>query len=236
MPRTIVVSDLHGSIARLERVLEHSGFSAGDALIVAGDLIDVGDDDTTGFAESMGATVLAGNHEVSAAVGLRITPQNAESLTRGPEFAERMLDGRWPLAVAVDGWLITHAGVSVALDDVIARTGHDPATIAETLNGMFRAEVAEALGAAPLAWADMERFRLIGGELGPLWFRPIDLTRVPSGLRQIVGHTPADLLGEPMEDRLRSSGWLLVESGGHRDHAAVRYAIVESGSARVACA
>ena len=112
MPRTIVVSDLHGTTSLLERALEHSGFGANDTLVVAGDLIDVGGDDTVALAESLGATVLAGNHEVAAAMGLlRISPQNPDSLTRGPEFAGRFATGEWALAAAADGWLITHAGV-----------------------------------------------------------------------------------------------------------------------------
>ncbi|TLM97281.1 MAG: hypothetical protein FDZ75_04850 [Actinobacteria bacterium] len=233
MPRTIVVSDLHGSRAALERVLEHAGFGDGDRLVVAGDLVDVGSDDTVGFAESLGATILAGNHEVSAALGLRIAPQNVETLLRGPEFAERMLDGRWKLAVEVDGWLVTHAGVSVALDDLVARAGYDAGALALDLNERFRRELAAAREEGPLEWQDMERYRLVGGELGPLWFRPTMLSRIPSGLRQIVGHTPPDVLGDALVTRLESYGWLLVESGGH-GAAHVRYAVVEpSGEAHV---
>jgi len=232
--RTIVVSDLHGSTDRLSRALEHAGYVAGDTLVVAGDSVDVGPDDALGMAQSLGATILAGNHEVAAAVGLRITPQHAESLARGPEFAARFADGTWPLALAVDGWLITHAGVSSALSDVISRVSADPVALAAELNRMFRAEMTTAIESMPLAWTDLERFRLIGGEMGPLWFRPMRPMDLPSGLRQIVGHTPPELLPESGRALLRSSGWLLIEPGGHGGIGpAYRYAIIENGDAQI---
>lgn len=234
MPRTIVVSDLHGSTERLERALEHASFSASDRLVVAGDLVDVGPGDVVGLAESLGATILAGNHEVAAAVGLKIVPQHAATLERGPQLATHFAEGTWPLALEADGWLITHAGVSSALSDVISRVNQDPVALAAELNRMFRAEMTAAMASMPLEWPDMERFRLIGGEMGPLWFRPMRLIDLPSGLRQIVGHTPPELLPDSGRALLESSGWLLIEPGGHAGGGrAFRYALIEHGEARV---
>lgn len=236
MPKTIVVSDLHGNTDVLQDVLEHSGFSAGDSLIVAGDLVDVGTQDTIGLADSLGATVLAGNHEVSAAIGLRITPQNPETRAIAPELARRFASGEWPLAVAVEGWLITHAGVSESLSDVIAEADSDPATIAEKLNARFRDEIASAVRQMPLDYDELASYRLIGGELGPLWFRPMDLTRIPSGLRQIVGHTPPEALSPAQLAALELRGWLLVEPGGHAATGrgpGLRYALIQNGEAEV---
>ncbi len=233
MPRTIVVSDLHGNTSLLERALEHSGFGANDTLVVAGDLIDVGADDTVALAESLGATVLAGNHEVAAAMGLRISPQNPDSLTRGPEFAGRFATGEWALAAAADGWLITHAGVSIALDDVIAKAHGDIEALAHELNRQFRDEVSRAVRSMPLGPEDLDRFRLIGGEMGPLWFRPTDLARIPGGLRQIAGHTPPELFSAGELAALESRGWRLVEPGGHVGEIVARYAVIENGDAHV---
>lgn len=235
MTRTIVVSDLHGRIAPLERALEHSGFGMDDRLVVAGDLIDVGSEDALSYAESVGATILAGNHEVSAAIGLRISPQNAESLVRGPEFAEHMTSGRWKLAHVADGHLITHAGVSSAFSDVITRHP-DLDDLAAELNASFAAEIAEAVARKPLTWEDLERFRLLGSSLGPLWFRPFATSQLPSGIRQIVGHTAPELLPGDLLAAVRSAGWLLVEPGG-RDISGTpvdfRYAVVADGRAQV---
>ncbi len=237
MSKTIVVSDLHGDTALLEAILEHAEFSAenGDHLVVAGDLVDVGTDDTIGMAQSLGATILAGNHEVSAAIGLRINPQNAETREMAPELARLFASGEWPLALAVDGWLITHAGVSTSLSDLTV-SGEDAEDIAQTLNTMFKDEISRAVRRMPLDFEELGRFRLLGGELGPLWFRPFNLTHIPSGLRQIVGHTPPESLSSADVSALESRGWLLIEPGGHtkeRDSARIRYALIDEAGGRV---
>lgn len=234
MARTIVLSDLHGDNALLERILEHASFGDDDRLVVAGDMIDVGGDDVVSAVTALGATVLVGNHEVAAAIGLRISPQDPASLARGAEFADNVISGRWSLAAVVDGWLVTHAGVSVALEDVIAMNERDPERIAEALNTLFAQEIERAVGLAPLAPEDLDGYRLLGGEMGPLWFRPFDLTRIPSGIKQVVGHTPPELLSEAQLGALEAHGWRLVEPGhraGQED--SVRYAVIEGGIARV---
>jgi hypothetical protein len=231
VPRTIIVSDLHGDSGLLERAIAHAGLAEDDTLIVAGDLIDVGPDDTIGAAESAGAVILAGNHEVSAAIGLRISPQHAESLERGPEFAQRMISGEWPLAVAVDGWLVTHAGISLTLDDMVIRAEYDAATIAADLNARFAEELSAAVAHGPLDWDELGRYRLLGSQMGPLWFRPIEPRHIPGGVRQIVGHTPPDFLGAGQLERLTALGWLLVEPGGHGVDGGFRYAVIDSDGA-----
>jgi len=232
--RTIVVSDLHGRADLLTRALDHAAFGGSDSLVIAGDLVDVGSDDTIALAEELGATVLAGNHEVSAAIGLRISPQNPETLAMGPELARRFASGEWPLALAVDGWLITHAGVSVTLDDIVMRAGGDPQAVSVSLNELFRAEMSSAVRRMPVTWEDLASFRLIGGEMGPLWFRPMSLHHVPSGLRQVVGHTPPEMLSESQLASLEARGWRLVEPGNRGEAgASYRYAVIEDGEAVV---
>lgn len=234
MRRTIVVSDIHGRNEALTRALDHANYGADDSLIIAGDLIDVGPDDTIALAEKLGATILAGNHEVSAAVGLRISPQNPESLAIGPELASRFASGAWPLAAAVEGWLVTHAGISVALDDIVIKAGSDIRAVAASLNDAFRDEMSRAVRRMPVAWEDLASFRLIGGEMGPLWFRPLSLHHVPSGLRQVVGHTPPEMLAESHLSALEARGWRLVEPGNRAESdTSYRYAVIENGEATV---
>lgn len=233
MSRTIVVSDLHGNNAVLERALEHAGFGSGDELVIAGDLIDVGPDNTVALADELGATVLVGNHEVAAALGLRISPQHTSSLDLGPEYARRMLDGTWRLAYAVQGWLVTHAGVSVALDDLITQAHGSPDELAALLDRHLYEEVSLALEHGSPDAEDIDRYRILGGELGPLWFRPTDLARVPAGLRQVVGHTPPEMFSAAERAALDSRGWRLVEPGGHARGAGTRYAVIENGQATV---
>lgn len=234
MTRTIVVSDLHGRTSPLRAAIERGGLTEDDRLVVAGDLIDIGSEDTIRLAESYGAEILVGNHELAAAVGLRISPQNADSLARGPEFAERMLSGAWRLASVAGDHLITHAGVSAALSDIIAA---NPSLdgLAADLNRRFIEELEIAVSLAPLAWDDLDRFRLLGSPLGPLWFRPFAASQLPSGIRQVVGHTAPELLPGDLAAAVRSAGWYLVEPGGHAGAADVdfRYAVVEDGHATV---
>lgn len=232
--RTIVVSDLHGTAALLERSLADAAFTDEDTLIIAGDLLDGGSDDTVGLAESLGATVLAGNHEVSAALGVIIAPQDASTRRRASELRERFSSGEWPLAAAADGWLVTHAGLSVEFRHLIEQAAADPARLAARLNDDFRREVDEASKAMRRGGVALERFPLLGSAMGPLWFRPFDLTDIPAGIRQIVGHTAPELLGEKVSARLAERGWRLVEPGGHRGRRpAYRYAVVEGGQTRV---
>lgn len=234
MSRTIVVSDLHGSVTLLEYVFAHAGFSPEDRLVIAGDFIDVGTDDVLGAARAAGAETLAGNHEVAAATGLRIAPQNPDSLERGAEFASAILSGELPIATAAEGWLITHGGLSSAFADLIAHHGGDADAIAAELNRRFRDEVTEALDSAPLTAEHLDRFPIIGSESGPLWFRPTDLTLVPRGLNQVVGHTPPELFSAAELAELEMLGWRLIEPGGHaKGQGLMRYAVIEKGDARV---
>lgn len=245
MSRTIVLSDLHGHVLPLERALEHAEFGSEDTLVLAGDLVDVGAEDVIGAGERLGAIILAGNHEVSAAMGIRITPQNPETLERGTEFADRFASGQWPLAFASQGWLITHAGLSSGFSDLVARTGHDPEAIAAELNARFIEEMADVARARPLSTAAADRYRLAGGGRGPVWFRPSNPVDLPSGLKQIAGHTPPEVYSDAELESLRSAGLLLIEPGGHDPdepatrvgarmlHPSLRYAVIEDGVGRV---
>lgn len=236
--RTLVLSDLHGDSVLLERALEHARFAAGDRLIIAGDLLDGGPDDTVGLARSLGATVLAGNHEVSAAVGLVISPQDESTRERQAELAEKFISGEWSLAMEVEGWLVTHAGVSAALEDYIVRATRSPAVLAELLNEDFIQEMRQATTHSDsFSWSAMERYRLAMGALGPLWFRPDELSMLPRGLKQIVGHTPPEHFSPRHVDALESHGWLLVDAGGHGlGRSEFRYAEIADGEARVVSA
>ena len=179
--------------------------------------------------------ILAGNHEVSAAVGLPIRPQNPGTPALGPQLAERFLSGEWPLAAAVDGWLICHGGVSVLFRDLIAQADGDAETIASALNEAFRAELRDLL-AADGPKEDAERSLLVSHEFGPLWFRAGRADLIPDGLRQVAGHTPCELFSRGQLAALARKDFLLVDPGAHlerdpRSH--VRYAVIEGGNARL---
>lgn len=234
MTRTIVVSDPHGDNSVIDTAVDAEGLSAADTLVIAGDLIDVGGDDTLARAEELGAVVLAGNHEICAMLGVPIRPQNPGSLALAPLLAERFTSGAWKLAHAADGWLITHAGVSSALDDVIDAAGRDAESVAAALNARFAEEVTDAVERAPLTWDGLERYRLLGGGLGPLWFRPRGAELLARGLRQVAGHTPPEMFPPAVLAQIESCDWRLIEPGGHlRTGASTRWAVIKNGSAQV---
>ncbi len=234
--RTIVLSDVHGFASLLHNALEHAGFGGGDSLVVAGDLVDIGPDDCIAVAEKYGATVLAGNHEVSAALGVDIIPQNPETPAKGPEFARRFLSGEWPLAAEVEGWVITHAGVSaMLLDDEPESARGDAKVLAERLNAAFLAEM-ERFAREDLSVWGAGRSRIIGSEYGPMWFRPRRLEWVPMGLRQIAGHTPREAFLSDDLAALERRGMLLIDPRARdaaETRARFRYAIIEDGAARL---
>jgi hypothetical protein len=163
LTRTIVVSDLHGDASLLARALDSAGFSAGnDRLVIAGDLVDIGTDDTIGVAEELDATILAGNHEVSGAIGLHISPQNPETLAMWPELARRLVEGV-AARLEVDGWLITRARCVVALDGIVLTSGRRALWRPRSTRSFAResrARCSKCLSTRTVA------FRLIGGEIG----------------------------------------------------------------------
>lgn len=233
-PRTIIVSDLHGFDALLENALADAGFGASDRLVVAGDLVDIGPDDCIATARSHGALILAGNHEVSAALGVEIYPQNTETPSRAAEFAEEFLSGEWPLAVAVDGWLVTHGGVSTLLGDEIARAHGDAEALAGELNSAFVREMRLYLNERVAD--DLTGSPILGSPLGPLWFRAGRRELVPDGLAQIAGHTPCEFFSADGLAMLASKRFLLTDPGAHLEsnpRRRCRYAVVEDGTARI---
>lgn len=233
--RTIVLSDLHGYSALLENALADAEFGPGDRLVVAGDLVDIGPDDCVAAAERHGATILAGNHEVSAALGVGISPQNDDTPARGPEFARRFLTGEWPLAIAVEGWLVTHGGLSTAFHDAIERAGRDAEVLAAELNEGFRAELQRFFRRDLTEW-DAGRSAILGSEFGPLWFRAARPVTVPDGVRQVVGHTPCELFPPESLAALERKSFLLVDPGAHMMDTPAghfRYAVIADGEARV---
>lgn|GEM_PF-6122451 len=233
--RTIVVSDIHGFNALLEGALTDAGYSDDDKLVLAGDLVDIGPDDTVSTAESLGATILAGNHEVSAALGLEISPQSEETRKHGRDYARKLQVGQWPLALAVEGWLITHGGLSTLFGEEIERSRGDVDRLAEELNGAFVGEIARFLDGEMSAYS-LGRSRIVGSELGPLWFRAARPELVPGGIRQVVGHTPCELYTPEGLAVLAAKNFLLIDPGAHlgaAEEGSFRYAVIENGEARV---
>jgi len=68
MRRTLVIGDVHGCLDELERLVKACGYTAGDRLVLAGDLVGKGLDSSgvIAFAREHGALGVLGNHDASA--------------------------------------------------------------------------------------------------------------------------------------------------------------------------
>jgi hypothetical protein len=65
MSRTVIVGDVHGCSAELDRLLDRIGFASGDRLVFVGDLVARGPDSlgVLDIARRTGAVIVRGNHE-----------------------------------------------------------------------------------------------------------------------------------------------------------------------------
>lgn len=233
--RTIILSDIHGFGPLLERALDHARPQSTDRVIIAGDLVDLGTDDVVALAEKHGAEVLVGNHEVAAALGIRIAPQNPETRARQAEFAERILNGSWQLATIASGWLVTHAGVSRAFLPLWEDAEGDLEHFVAALNVRFLLEMREyAAGRMPVERDGIPGLVALGA--GPLWFRPHESADILPGVRQVAGHTPPEALDADTVDELSARDFLLSDPGAHSSGARdgrFRYVVIDAdGAAR----
>jgi len=229
--RTIVFSDVHGEPAVIRRVLEHSGYSAGDdRLVFAGDAIDIGRDSAgcLDLLDDLGVEFLVGNHEYGAFLDWGFEPLEP----RVKETIDsRLTSGEWLLAAEADGVLITHAGVSADWHDRFGEAGEgDVARFVAALNDEFRRAVESGLWSEGVVEDD-----------GPLWWRPGRGEPEVPELVQVLGHTPPEMLGSTDSvDALAKSGFYLIDpyvrkwaGQGFPPPAPVRYAVIEVGAVRV---
>ena len=234
--RTIVFSDVHGEPAVIRRVVEHSGYRPGvDRLVFAGDAIEVGRDSAgcLELLESLGVEYLVGNHEYAVWDGSPIETDILDLKVEN-EIARAIDSGLWHLAASADGVLITHAGLSEAFASHFGEVtvgGIEDLVVA--LNGEFAAAVMRGPGG------------VTGGPFqqnGPLWYRPTESLPPVSGVIQIAGHTPPEILdGDDIAGTWASDGLYLVDPfvrawarrGGYRLPAPLRYAVIEQGEVSV---
>lgn len=227
--RTFVVSDAHGSPELILNALGHGRFEMGrDAFVYAGDLLDRGPDamGCIALVERYATEVLIGNHDAAALFGFPVAPQNPESRHLRPFLKRKVLREGWRLAAAVEGVLITHAGISESYGDLFrGECGSDPGRLAAYLNARFEALVERK---PPLRdWYDDPLL----GDYGPLWFRPAPYTHLAplGGCTQIAGHTqPTGLIEDTSFYMIDPTSFDWFDEPGR-----YRYAVIERGSVRV---
>jgi hypothetical protein len=201
---TLIVGDLHGDWRGLRALLRQAGAidpegrrAAGWRLVQLGDIIHGGhgvtDDDARCLADGLAwfDTILVGNHELPY-----LWPQGGFALFAGmtPPLPETLVllarardEGRFAVATAIDGRLVTHAGLHPALaaeagieGDAEAQAAALEEEFARRLTGFGYRPVFDAVG----------RARGGGEALGGIfWLDWRDLAG-EAGVPQIVGHTP----------------------------------------------
>ena len=100
MHRTIFIGDVHGCLAELEELLSGCGYTQGDRVVLAGDLVAKGPDSlgVLRLAERIGAQAVRGNHD-HAVLRWRDTPANLapERATHHYQVARQLDEDAWRL-------------------------------------------------------------------------------------------------------------------------------------------
>jgi predicted phosphodiesterase len=230
--RTIVISDAHGYPAFIENALAHAGFDpALDRLIFAGDFLDRGSDPEgcLDLIEQHADVILFGNHEVELMIGAPIEFGPSELFETPLVERFREQPERWRFAVAAGDVLITHAGLSTEYLDSLGREVSAGAhELADAIERQARFEIGVILG---IGVADYDG---VLSQMGPLWFRPHRrfLSELPTGLVQMVGHTPPQVAEGDLDDY----GFHLIDPfaySGPPQGARCRYGVIDDAGAHV---
>ena len=214
----VVVGDTHGdhvglllALRRVGAIDERNVRVPGYWLCHIGDVIHAGhgvqDDDVTclRLALDLFDCLLYGNHETPFAVDLGSFVGQNPTLDCQPLLDASVQAGRWHAATAVDGYLLTHAGLhprllagSPVLDPLRDTDRlHDPVAVASAINDAFEQRIESAEPEPVFDWVGPVRSSRAREPCGGIfwcdWTELMEAERKPrrrSPLKQIVGHTP----------------------------------------------
>ena len=183
--RYIIFSDLHGNLAALENILEHSNFSKEkDVLISLGDECDIGYHtfEILNRFKELNVIKLVGNHNVAHMYGGGINPYD---YSLDPEIKYMLLEEyalrHHSIAYSIENrFLLTHAGVSKRF---LPKDCTTPDKASMYLNRRyFEAIVSDGKDA-------IVKDSYIIDDEGPLWYRPSPYLEATE-FYQVAGHTP----------------------------------------------
>jgi hypothetical protein len=213
----VVVGDTHGdhvglllALGQVGALDERNVRVPGYWLCHIGDVIHAGhgvqDDDVTclKLALDLFDCLLYGNHETPFAVDLGSFVGQNPTLDGQPLLDASVRAGRWQAATAVDGYLLTHAGLhprllagSQALEPLrdVDRL-HDPIAVAGAINDAFEQRIESGEPEPVFDWVGPLRSSRAREPCGGIfwcdWTELMAAERKPrlhSPLKQIVGHT-----------------------------------------------
>jgi len=216
MKRTIVLGDIHAEGDKLEKALLHvgaidaNGNKNPDVHVIAnGDFLNFGygSKEADFYARWFGMVDHAnlGNHE-GAAIGAPVhNGYEARDLDCERMFREDYRNGRWQIATAVGGWLVTHAGIHPEYLEELFPGERDVAVIAEGLNDLYfdtltsdnRNDLHPVFyqmckwrsGWGTRAWPQFDTNPPKGGVL---WLDAKEWDGITSPVPQIIGHSPQE--------------------------------------------
>ena len=259
--RHLIFADPHGNLELVDRIFAHCGFVPGvDVAVAAGDVVDIGKGSMAILKklEAVRGILLLGNHEFAHIIGEHLQLASGQSAYDSSldwkhnlpaMLVDRVLDGSIRLAHAVDGVLVTHAGLSEhAYGEALAAGGIAPdrnlaaEQFAALLNRLLPTFIQPPL--YPLvdrfgSWTPGEYgYSLLGtGEsLTPLWFRPGQDGEPSLRYPQVYGHTSDAGLAKQDRVWLAEHGCFSVDpwSPDNYDRPGyVKYALVEHGEITV---
>jgi hypothetical protein len=218
--RTIVLSDVHGNMERLERIIEHSRYERNaDQLIFAGDAADIGPYATECMQRmiDLGAKFISGNHDVAHLLKQEFIMPYDDNLDLTTDFRDTwekvFREQGISFIVNVDGIIISHAGISNVL---YKRYGRNIQKINEDMIQAF--EVRDKYN--DLFYSDL---------YSPIWFRPygsyyMNDEGIPAPIIQMVGHTPYHAL---TKEALNDKNLFFID--GYAKDGSIKYGLIENG-------
>ncbi len=133
MQRTIVVGDVHGCRQELEDVVERCGYSPGDRLVLAGDLVAKGPDSAgvVALARRWGALGVLGNHDAHVLALRRIATGQSPPDGRLPKpehqlVLDQLTEEDWAYLEALPIYLRLGPERSGEADTIVVHAGFVP--------------------------------------------------------------------------------------------------------------
>ena len=198
--RTIILSDIHGYPHLINNVLEHSEYDKDkDRLIFIGDWSDRGPESAACFKilKDNDAIILFGNHEAAHIFQMGIQPYD-DTLDENVEITLELFDGllnnNMFSAYEVDGFLLTHAGLSRYYLEEVLYKKYDMMVTAKDIANAINREQQGILEVIDDNIVIKKKPEIFLNYLGPYWFRPFELDPNTSGLasvKQVFGHSYA---------------------------------------------
>lgn len=201
--KTVIFSDVHGCKEALDWIFDNV---PADRYIFGGDAVDSGPTGGSVYCVNTlnsreDVTFIVGNHEFAHFIGMDIWPyDDVLDVILQEEFDNSFYSGKWKYSESVEGFLITHAGVSKQLRNNFDFDIRDVEGFSKEMNELFHNSLSKLYESYSYI-NDLPMFLLDNDS--PLWYRPSPYT-VCREIPQVVGHTPRNAFKEKVLESLET--------------------------------